>query len=317
VNFETLLISLFVLVDDWWRENHRDAPRGPGRPPLLAPSEVLTLAILAQWPRFRSERDFFRFADVYLRPYFPNLLSHGQLNRRIRALEPEMQAFQRNLAATHCDGSEVYHVLDTTLIPTIVRVRACRRGLFAGQATFGRCVSRTEWVYGFKVALSVSPEGVVSSFGLAPANSDERPIGEFLVAYDGHDAFLADKGFSSVAWEQRWLERYCALVAATPAKGRQTSMAGVGSSMGSREKTAHRGGDLATQGLFRSRASPGQDTRRPAGPSGGQGSRLHLWPSAQHPTRSPTTPLRLTLDLNNSTADVLESLHPNFRESAF
>jgi hypothetical protein len=219
VNFETLLISLFVLVDDWWRENHRDAPRGPGRPPLLAPSEVLTLAILAQWPRFRSERDFFRFADVYLRPYFPNLLSHGQLNRRIRALEPEMQAFQRNLAATHCDGSEVYHVLDTTLIPTIVRVRACRRGLFAGQATFGRCVSRTEWVYGFKVALSVSPEGVVSSFGLAPANSDERPIGEFLVAYDGHDAFLADKGFSSVAWEQRWLERYGALVAATPQKG--------------------------------------------------------------------------------------------------
>ena len=219
MNFETLLISLFVLVDDWWRENHRDAPRGPGRPPLLAPSEVLTLAILAQWPRFRSERDFFRFADVHLRPYFPNILSHGQLNRRIRALEPEMQAFQRNLAATLCDGSEVYHVLDTTLIPAIVRVRACRRGLFAGQATFGRCVSRTEWVYGFKVALSVSPEGVVSSFGLAPANSDERPIGEFLVAYDGHDAFLADKGFSSVAWEQRWLERYGALVAATPQKG--------------------------------------------------------------------------------------------------
>jgi Transposase DDE domain len=66
------------------------------------------------------------------------------------------------------------------------------------------------------VALSVSPEGVVTAFGLAPANSDERPIGEFLVASDGHDAFLADKGFSSVAWEQRWLERYGALVAATP-----------------------------------------------------------------------------------------------------
>jgi hypothetical protein len=68
------------------------------------------------------------------------------------------------------------------------------------------------------VALSVSPEGVVTAFGLAPANSDERPIGEFLVASDGHDAFLADKGFSSVAWEQRWLERYGTMVAATPQK---------------------------------------------------------------------------------------------------
>jgi hypothetical protein len=79
-----------------------------------------------------------------------------------------------------------------------------------------RCVSKTEWVYGFKVALSVSPEGVVTAFGLAPANSEERPIGEFLVAPDGHDAFLADKGFSSVAWERRWLKRYGALVAGTP-----------------------------------------------------------------------------------------------------
>src|SRR5215204_1127036 len=54
------------------------------------------------------------------------------------------------------------------------------------------------------------------AFGLAEANSDERPIGEFLVAADGHDAFLADKGYSSVEWERYWLEEYGALVAATP-----------------------------------------------------------------------------------------------------
>jgi hypothetical protein len=177
---------------------------------------VLTLAILAQWPRWRSEWDFFRFADAHLRGYFPNLLSHGQLNRRIRALEPELKAFQWDLAATLADGSEVYHVLGTTLIPAIVRVRACRKGLFAGQAAFGRCVSKTEWVYGFKVALSVSPKGVIMGFGLAEANSDERPIGEFLVSSDGYDAYLADKGFSSVDWEKHWLQKYGALVAATP-----------------------------------------------------------------------------------------------------
>src|SRR3990170_1679305 len=103
----------------------------------------------------------------------------------IRTLEPELKALQCDLAATLADGSEVYHVLDTTLIPAVVRVRACRRGLFAGQATFGRCVSKTEWVYGFKVALSVSPEGVIMAFGLAEANCDERPIGDFLVGCDG------------------------------------------------------------------------------------------------------------------------------------
>jgi hypothetical protein len=216
VDLETMLISLYVLVHDWWERAHPPSPRKPGRPPSLSDAEVLTLAILAQWPRFRSERDFHRFADAHLRPYFPNLVSHGQLNRRIRALEPKLKAFQRNLAETLADDSEAHHILDTTLIPAIVRVRACRKGLFAGQAAFGRCVSKTEWVYGFKVALSVSPEGVIMAFGLAEANSDERPIGEFLVAADDHDAFLADKGYSSVEWERYWLEEYGALVAATP-----------------------------------------------------------------------------------------------------
>ncbi len=50
------------------------------------------------------------------------------------------------------------------------------------QASFGRCVSKTKWVYGFKVALSVNPAklSVVTAFGLAEANSNEWPIGEFL-----------------------------------------------------------------------------------------------------------------------------------------
>jgi len=103
----------------------------PGRPALLSQSEILTLAILAQWPRFRSERDFWRYAQGHLRSYFPKL---------------------------------------------------------------------------------VSPEGVVTAFFLAPAACDERPIGEVLIQEDRHGNYLADKGFSSLAWE-----RYGALVA-TPSE---------------------------------------------------------------------------------------------------
>jgi hypothetical protein len=73
-----------------------------------------------------AERDSFRYAHAHLRSYSPNLVSYRQLNRRIRALEPELRAFQRELAKTLADGSEVYQVLDTALVPAIVRVRACR-----------------------------------------------------------------------------------------------------------------------------------------------------------------------------------------------
>ncbi len=217
MDLDSFLVSLYVFVDDWWQARHHSStPRRPGRPALLADSEVLTLAILAQWPRFRSERDFWRFASAHLRGYFPALCGQGQFNRRVRALEPELRALQRSFAGELCERSAVYRVLDTTLIPAMVRVRACRKGLFAGQATFGRSASKTEWVYGFKAALVVDPAGVITAFGLAPAASDERPVGDALITQDCYDAYLADKGFTGVEWERRWMEVHGALVAATP-----------------------------------------------------------------------------------------------------
>jgi hypothetical protein len=139
------------------KATHAPADARVGRPSLISDPEILTLAILAQWPRFRSERDFHRFAEAHLREYFPTLLSQSQFNRRARALEAEAKALSLHLARTLAEEGTLYHVLDTTLIPAVVRVRACRRGLFAGQATFGRSASKTEWVYGFKVGLSVTP----------------------------------------------------------------------------------------------------------------------------------------------------------------
>lgn len=92
MDLDSFLTSLYVSVNDWWQTHYLPTARKPGRPALLADSEVLTLAILAQWPRFRGERDFWRFASAHLRGYFPDLCSQSQFNRRVRALEPEMRA---------------------------------------------------------------------------------------------------------------------------------------------------------------------------------------------------------------------------------
>jgi len=143
-------------------------------------------------------------------------------------VETELRALQRAFAGELAEPSAVHRVLDTTLVAAMVRVRACRKagkGLFAGQATFGRNASKTEWVYGFKVALVVDPKGVVSAFGLAPAASDERPIGDALLAEDRHDAYLADKGFSAVDWERHWLKSATGLWWQPP---RRTTTAGHG-----------------------------------------------------------------------------------------
>jgi len=49
MDLDSFLLSLYVLVDDWWQQNRSSAsPQKPGGPPLFSESEALTLAILAQ-----------------------------------------------------------------------------------------------------------------------------------------------------------------------------------------------------------------------------------------------------------------------------
>ena len=106
-----------------------------------------------------SERDFWRFARTHLRCcYFPKLCTQGQFNRRVRPpLEPEMRALQRAFAGElAAEGpSAVYRVLETTLIPVMVRVRGAGKVWSPGRGHLLRTkrLQKSEWVYGFKAAL--------------------------------------------------------------------------------------------------------------------------------------------------------------------
>ncbi len=48
MDLDSFLVSLYVLVDDWWKLECSLEPPKIGRPALLTDPEVLTLAIVAQ-----------------------------------------------------------------------------------------------------------------------------------------------------------------------------------------------------------------------------------------------------------------------------
>jgi hypothetical protein len=77
---DTFLTVLYVTVDDF-RQSHSPEKSRPGPETSLSPSEVVTLALFAQWARFASERDFYRFATSRLRDAFPTLPDRSQFNR--------------------------------------------------------------------------------------------------------------------------------------------------------------------------------------------------------------------------------------------
>lgn len=222
LDVETFLTRLYVLVDDSVKELRRQqlvtAPR-VGRPGRLSVSEVLTLALFSQWGQFPSERAFYRYAQRHLRPAFPALPARSQLNRAIRAHLAWLTHLGPMLAAQLGAATAVYEVLDSTGLP--VR-NAPRRGSswLAGHANVGHC-TRLGWYYGFHAVTCVTPEGVLTGTGLAPASANDHRLADtFLRARcgahpglpgvgrpaDGY--YIADTGFDRPATPQVWQQEY-------------------------------------------------------------------------------------------------------------
>jgi hypothetical protein len=90
IDLETFLTTLYVMTDDWYQKVILpQLPVCGGPAPKLCDSEVLCLALAAQWRRgvpWQTERGFVRYALKRLRPFFLGMTSQSAFNRRVRRL---------------------------------------------------------------------------------------------------------------------------------------------------------------------------------------------------------------------------------------
>jgi hypothetical protein len=184
IDLDTFLATVYCIVDDLYRE--RFAPLKPARPgqkPELADSEVLTLALVAQWQGRRSEAAFVAYARGHWRGYFPRLLTQSAFNRRARDLWAVLCALgpaaaERAVAAFGL--APAYEAMDGVAVPLMRRCRGGRHRLFAAEAGFGRGGADKDWFYGVKLLAVVNEAGLVTGFAVGPAGTEERWLAEAL-----------------------------------------------------------------------------------------------------------------------------------------
>ena len=216
LDLDTFLTAVYTVVDDLYRERLARALRHrPGPPPALSDSEVLTLAVCAEWGPWDSERAFWRFAQEHLRHLFPRLVDQSEFNRRRRSLYPPLAAIQRAVAERLGADLERERLLDTKPVAVMVLKRHDDRGLvFDGKAAVGWCQTKRQWYYGFKLVLALTLDGVIVRYDLVPANVDDREAaGEVL---EPGCRYWADKGFFGEQCQTEWAENDGALVRAEP-----------------------------------------------------------------------------------------------------
>jgi hypothetical protein len=231
LDLDTFLITLYVLVDDQIKQ-FPQAPGIPGPTATLTRSEIVTLALLAQWKVFPSERAFSRYADMHLREAFPGLPHRTQLNRLIRGAYAAVVAFGRAMVFALDSAQQPYELLDGMGV-AVRNNRRKGRGWLDGLAATGWS-NRLGWYDGFHLLAAVDPHGVVTGFALAPANTKDQPYAEdFLAARAqphprlatvGSPApgpYRADPGFEGRERHQRWAQQYGAVVLAPPRNDRR------------------------------------------------------------------------------------------------
>lgn len=220
LDIDTFLTTLYVTIDDFCI---KDLPREPiqsGPPPSLTRSQVITLALFGQWARFRSERDFWRFAKEKLHHLFLNLPDGSQFNRLQRQHQEAILALSHHLVKL-LDGQNCpFEVIDRSGVAT----RWCgRRGVgWMPELTDKGYCSRLGYFEGFHLLISANPEGVITGFAVGAASAKDQPIAEafFLARHQSLASapcvgpacrsgdYVTDKGFNGKMRHQNWLASF-------------------------------------------------------------------------------------------------------------
>lgn len=176
----------FVLVDDAYAalEQHYGGWRRTGPAPVLHDSEVITVALIADTWFHGHEALALSFLGQYHPELFPHLPAPGHFNARRSRLGPLIDQLRRVLTLSFdlLPAEEPLRLVDSAPIPLATYQRASQTSSVVGPEYFGVMSTRSAKLFGLRLHLSVSPQGVIDEWRLAPAGMHDSQVMPALFA---------------------------------------------------------------------------------------------------------------------------------------
>lgn len=202
--FEDFILLVYTIIDDLY---HQFVPSSVSQrrnvdTAKMSDSEIITLSICGELAGIDSENAWYSFVKRNYRHLFPRLCSRTRFNRTRRALLQVTELLRQKLTHSFPIPTSRYFVIDSFPLPVCKfgRVRYCRSFRVDG-ANYGKCPSKKETYFGFKVHVLITIEGYITAFEITPASVDDREgLRDFA---ENHLCLtvLGDKGYTG---EQLW-----------------------------------------------------------------------------------------------------------------
>lgn len=196
--FEDFILIVYVIVDDLYLQYAPDQvkKRRNISQAKLSDSEIITITICGELVGIDSENAWFSFVKKNYSYLFPNIGSRTRFNRTRRNLLQMMELLREKLLSVFSLPYSRYFVIDSFPLPVCKFGRAHFCKTFRGYgADYGKCSSKKETYFGYKVHALITLEGFITDFEITPASVDDRIGLRDLTDEKSNITILGDKGY--------------------------------------------------------------------------------------------------------------------------
>jgi hypothetical protein len=196
-DFDTFCTWMFVIVDDIWQQL---APRfaRPGPAPDCSDGELITLSLVSECLGWDVETEALSQWQTH-RDLFPHLPSQSRANRRRRNLRLGFNLVRQVVLRVLDVAQDHQCAIDSLPVPVMafhtVPASASRADWQAAGAAFGRVTTKRQTIFGYKLHLLVTLNGVILDFERAPANVADITAGYELLADHQDLVVIGDKAY--------------------------------------------------------------------------------------------------------------------------
>ena len=196
-SLEELFLHVYVVVDDWLKENQARFALPIHRTQVASYSELLTIALVGEIVAQPYESVWYWLVGESYRKLFPHLPEYSRYHRVLQNAEKLLAALA---LAVLPSSASTFNIVDAKPLP----LAKGKRSSWASCPEASKGFSTMGVVYGFKLHALVNEQGLVERWSFAPAHHHEASVAPELIeglmtpilgdrAYLGHPKIITLK----------------------------------------------------------------------------------------------------------------------------